>query len=492
MPPSLTRLAPLLLATLAVGLALRFGVAVQDDAFISFRYAEHLVGGHGLVYNLGERVEGYTNLSWTLFIAAGMALGIDPVATVIAGGLLSLGGAVGATWALARRAAPAGTSAAWVLLAPLFLAIDGQQGLEAVEGLETLSFALLVAAGVARALDERGGEGLWRHTGSSLIFGLALLTRPEAPALVGSLHLGLLWASDDRRGQLRASVAAAVPFAAVLVGLTAWRLAYYGQPLPNTFYAKVGGLAVHRGLLYLVEHAARHPVLWGGLALALLPGGRGRALAPLAVPVGLHLAWVVAVGGDFKPTARFIAPVLPLMAVLAGEGLRRGAGLLPRRAGQVAAVAAVAAVLALALRVQLEMESHAAARRGDMEARRIVGEWLAGNTPADAVLAIHSAGVIPYYAQRRTIDMWGLTDPHIARAAAEGFGDGMAGHERTDPAYVFSQDPDLYLPEDHVFALKPWTLEPEPGFPADFTERYRAVSLKVEGRWLNCWVKRDR
>jgi len=40
-----------------------------DDAFISFRYARNLVEGHGLVYNPGERVEGYTNLLWTLFAA---------------------------------------------------------------------------------------------------------------------------------------------------------------------------------------------------------------------------------------------------------------------------------------------------------------------------------------------------------------------------------------------------------------------------------------
>ena len=36
-----------------------------DDAFISFRYAENWVSGHGPVYNAGERVEGYTNFLWT-------------------------------------------------------------------------------------------------------------------------------------------------------------------------------------------------------------------------------------------------------------------------------------------------------------------------------------------------------------------------------------------------------------------------------------------
>src|SRR5437870_9145345 len=50
---------------------------VIDDAFISFRYAENLVRGYGLVYNPGERVEGYTNFLWVLLIAGFHALGAD-------------------------------------------------------------------------------------------------------------------------------------------------------------------------------------------------------------------------------------------------------------------------------------------------------------------------------------------------------------------------------------------------------------------------------
>jgi hypothetical protein len=51
---------------------------LSDDAFISFRYAAHLLRGDGLVYNVGERVEGYTNLLWTLLLAGAMALGFSP------------------------------------------------------------------------------------------------------------------------------------------------------------------------------------------------------------------------------------------------------------------------------------------------------------------------------------------------------------------------------------------------------------------------------
>ena len=52
-----------------------------DDAFISFRYAQNLVEGHGLVFNPGgpgEPVEGYTNFLWVLLMAAGMVVGIEP------------------------------------------------------------------------------------------------------------------------------------------------------------------------------------------------------------------------------------------------------------------------------------------------------------------------------------------------------------------------------------------------------------------------------
>ena len=49
-----------------------------DDAYISFRYAKNFVDGNGLVFNLDPNeapVEGYTNFSWTMWLAIGIALG---------------------------------------------------------------------------------------------------------------------------------------------------------------------------------------------------------------------------------------------------------------------------------------------------------------------------------------------------------------------------------------------------------------------------------
>src|SRR3954469_18824636 len=66
---------------------------VCDDAYISFRYARHLAGGHGLRFNLAEvtPVEGYSNFLWVLIAAVFEAVRIPPA---IAMPLLSLGSGV--------------------------------------------------------------------------------------------------------------------------------------------------------------------------------------------------------------------------------------------------------------------------------------------------------------------------------------------------------------------------------------------------------------
>src|SRR5437762_4060818 len=58
----------------------RVGAFTVDDAYISYRYARNFARGLGLVYNPGERIEGYTNFLWTLLIGFGFKLHLDPEA----------------------------------------------------------------------------------------------------------------------------------------------------------------------------------------------------------------------------------------------------------------------------------------------------------------------------------------------------------------------------------------------------------------------------
>ncbi len=61
---------------------------IADDAFIAFRCARHWADGHGLVFNVGERVEGYTNFLWTALIALGMRVGIAAPPWLVVGSAL--------------------------------------------------------------------------------------------------------------------------------------------------------------------------------------------------------------------------------------------------------------------------------------------------------------------------------------------------------------------------------------------------------------------
>ena len=156
-------------ASVAVGWS--FGACTQDDAFISFRYAQHLIDGHGLVYNVGERVEGFTNPLWTLLLAGVMGLGFDPVPASAVMGAACMAAlaftAAGLAWRLGGPWAAVAAAA--------MIGFDPQAGLESVEGLETALYALLVTVAVGRL----GRAAPGGHGASTVAFALAALTRPE-------------------------------------------------------------------------------------------------------------------------------------------------------------------------------------------------------------------------------------------------------------------------------------------------------------------------
>src|SRR5262245_19094342 len=51
-----------------------------DVSYISYRDSRNCAAGHRLVYNLGERVEGYTTFLWVVMLGGLMKLGlaVDP------------------------------------------------------------------------------------------------------------------------------------------------------------------------------------------------------------------------------------------------------------------------------------------------------------------------------------------------------------------------------------------------------------------------------
>lgn len=424
------------------------GISCIDDAYISFQYARNLVDGHGLVFNPGERVEGYTNFGWVMILAAVHAVGADlELASRVLGFVCGAGLITWVTAWFVRRGSP------WLAaLVGLALALDGTIARWSQDGLETLFFATLVAIATTTRVDELddGRTGV----ASSLVFAGCALTRPEGLVLFGLSWLAGWTMAGSMRERVRRAVVEGLCFSVPVGAHVAWRLAYYGMPLPNTFYAKVGasGAQVERGLAYTAGFWAtdRAPLIVGAL-VALVATARSRwrpADAWLLVVVAVWVAYVTAVGGDWMGPGRFYAPIVAVLLVLVGRrvGARaaHGGAFAGQRLRVLAAVAALVAFLSgftshLSERANLEVE------RPLLDSRRTLALFLADSAEPDERLLTGEIGALAWFSGLYTLDLYGLIDPEIARREVETMGEGLPGHEKADLDYSLSLEPTLIV-----------------------------------------------
>lgn len=394
----------------------------NDDTFITLRYAANLAAGHGIVWNPAEpvRVEGSTSPGWMLMNAGAIAAGLDPVAVShLAGLIASLAGLA----LVARSGARDLGLPAWLAVAAaLSLAVGRQWVLWGVSAMETTAATVVALAAtirMAREVDPEGAAGR-RPWVSGLLFFAATLLRPEVPLLHLAAGVGL-GAARRSRAAVRAIGLSGTSHAALLAGLVLFRLSYFGRPLPNTFYAKVGGVQLAEGARYLGQFLAQtHAWLWLPLAVAGAVGAARRwpLAAALAAQVLALAAWIVAVGGDAWEF-RFFVPLLPALALLSAAGIDAVAARLPRGGSAAAAALAAAMVLSQAATLARPFRSFGAvAPAADMRAQADEmlrqGRALAPYLSREDRIATGWAGALPFVTGAWHLDVWGLNDPEIA------------------------------------------------------------------------------
>ena len=408
---------------------------VNDDALITSRYAVHIAGGHGYVWNIVEpqRVEGSTSIAWTLLQAAAVRLRADPVwfahlLGLASGALVLVAVYLGAWHTL-------GLGPVWALAGVAFLAAQRQFVLWSVSGMETSAAAFIVLAATLQLLREAAADDAGQHRAlgrglaSGLLFFLGSLLRPETPLLHLAAGIGIV-ATHRRRGVLRLVLASGLVHAAGLVLLTGWRIAYFGQPLPNPFYVKVGAIQFGRGLRFLGAFLVQNQAwLWGGAILVAAPLLWRRARLPFVTFAASILAWsvwLVALGGDVWEF-RMLVPILPFCALLFALGVAHIAAPGSRwlRLRQ-----AVAALLVLAVGIsQLGVLRSGFRKFGDSFSVEELAQSSSYMSLEASLLAPYLgpndrlctgwSGAIPYFTGAWHFDPWGLNDPAIARRPLE-------------------------------------------------------------------------
>jgi hypothetical protein len=495
------------LSVLGLGLARALDYGGRDDAFITYRYARNLADGHGLVFNSGQRVEGYSAFLWALQLAAVAKLGgeIESWAVWLGGGCHVLC-IVGVAWAVGRRLCPA-PAAQSALAVGILGASSAPLLYYAVSGMETAEHTALVTAGVMGAALAVSRRGVLLGILCGVLAGIS---RPEGPALVGVVALVLAARRDLPVRQRVGYVAVlAIAGAVIIGGQYIWRHGYYGSWFPNTFYAKVAApdaSIIRAGFVYAVEF------LLGSLLVLWLPVWwfvRGRSQPAWTVAVVLvlvmHVGFAWAVGGDFMPMARFIIPALPVLIA----ALVQACGKVGERASLSQSWWMVAAAVCIGLcsaGVFHRLEYRSLRAKSNVADYRMAGTWLARQAQPDDTVALTAIGVIPYYARIDAYDFFGLIEKSVARSAA--WADLPPGHRRTDGAYIFSRRPTYILIQPRGRNIPPTEeqyVAEMVGFPGldqllaipEFTYQYRYAVVRItppaaaHPLYLALYVRRD-
>ena len=319
-----------------------------DDAFITFRYVANAHAGHGLVWNPPpfRPVEGYTGFLWALLLWATWSwTGVEPPASAhvwsMAFGVVQFATVAAGLFALRRR-----DGARWpdgLVFLALLTVVTNRTFLQwLTSGLETALFHAGVLAWVVLAF--RGRErrhARWLALWSSAA-AVAALTRPDGLLfVVATVVVAAIEALRRRLPPRR--LAALLPLAAVLLHV-GWRRVFYGEWLPNTYYAKVGESWPAAGLRYLAcfvfEHgtwvAVGAALVWLAVELRAARAFAARLAAnvPAVAATGAVLAQVgyytLVVGGDHFEY-RVFAHLVPL-SVLALVAIAGRLGWSPRMA----------------------------------------------------------------------------------------------------------------------------------------------------------------
>jgi hypothetical protein len=448
-----------------------------DDAMISMNYARNLVHGNGLVMNPGERVEGITNPLWTFYMAAVHFLPVaqSKICLIIqlTGLLLLL-----ANLFFVRKIAlllfdnSERMALAGVFLTAFYLPLMNWtlQGMET--GLQTL--VISIAVWMILKNREKGTISILSY----MLLGLGTLIRIDMGFLLGAV--AIFSAFQDKKNRNRHLLYGLLALVVFVGGQTLIRILYYHDPLPNTYYLKMTGypllLRLTRGFLVWSSFVWNMNILLVLSAGFIILVNYKKSFGLLATVVFAQMIYSIYVGGDaweeFGGSNRYITPVMPMLFLLLVYGFSKLGEYFSlngiKMKGQDKKVLFflrnhIFSILVIFSFLQfnsppgplnlinlllLNPPPHVENNKAMVERALLIKEI----TSPEASIAVTWAGAIPYFSERKTVDILGKTDKTIARidmrksSGKDRFKYFLPGHLKYDYSYSVGQlQPDAIL-----------------------------------------------
>ena len=400
-----------------------FAIPPFEDAAMIMRYAQHLAGGHGVVWNIGEApVDGATDFLFMVASAALIKLGFTVGQSVRGIGFASHFLTVLIIYWGNRRIHNGNIFLSF--LSGLYLAVG--TGLSYVAAYFGTPFFALAAAStwtLGLILMKEQNPRWWLSLAFALSGLVTGLIRPEGVILAGLILLAVIL----MRG-LKNSLSIIVTFGVIFLTLGGayflWRWDYFGYPLPNPFYKKgeggwnwftFGGSMLNMFRLSL-------PVFFA-FVLGFRVRETTRETLVYALPILGFASAFALVSDEMNYGARFQYATVPL-ALLSWIPLVRGIKFEALIQAQVRErTAYFIALIGLAFGVVyyswfqncfLALYQQSCDRPYERDGRLEMAQMLADYRGKGYVIATTEAGLIPYYSGWTAIDTWGLNDQFIA------------------------------------------------------------------------------
>jgi hypothetical protein len=432
-------------------------VTIKDDAFITFRYAEHLAEGKGIVWNPGEGpVEGYTNFLFMVIMAVFALFKAD---LVIASKIVNLLSAIAIFFMIIEMMNRIYKDRLLLYFGLFLFSFPYFTAAHVAAGLETMFYAMLVTLAVLLLLRQLEAYTRRRKIVLTVVMLLLGLTRPEGVLVAGvimALEFALVPEARRKDGIRILLLCYFLPGVVYMLA----RRTYFHYWLPNPFYIKKSTKTFSLvGLMELQEFIKVTKIFIG---LALVPFMFGKARKQLLVLSAVFLP-SLAVYMFFRPMMNYAfryyqpyyALMIPVMAVplyMALNVLRK----YMRKDGSPAGRARVAEVGALVVAVLLlcpyirgnYFQFKYWRQQGPKlrDCHIYIGKLL-GRFPEyrNRYIALGDAGAISYYSKWKVLDLGGLNDVYLAHHGESIARELEVFSTRLDLDYVFAKDPAVIM-----------------------------------------------
>ena len=405
----------------------------------------------------GEPVEGFTSPLWFLWLAAGAVFHLSLPTLAYFSGILASIVTIPLTIYIAtllssKEVQPARITYINLLFTGLILVTDFTYLGWSASGMESSAYALFQL--VLLLLLLKSANEIWI---GAILFLLSLI-RPEGVMFLFPVLFWLFWQKKITKASVtKLSSTFILPYLLFLC----FRFWYFGDLLPNTFYAKHSFNwmpLLTRGFFYIYTFCLPRPLFLFAIFWLLLQPKRQYHPGFL---VFIFLIWnlllVILDGGDHFAMHRFLLPAIPFFAILVPQGIYLCLERLLKEKTDTHWAESLCFVVCLLL----PYEQHIMIRdyqsydyyyfsKGVQwlvdEAKWSqswvkLGTWLKEKYPPGTQIAVTTAGAIPYASELPCLDILGINDRTIAHSPATDAQFKFPGHDKSNPDYVLSHKP---------------------------------------------------